>query len=43
MYNVVARGVTAPNVVVGLAVGYGGLAQFMAGMWEVSIATVIRS
>jgi len=34
MYNVKARGVTVPNVVVGLAIGYGGLAQFLAGMWE---------
>ncbi|KAK0544151.1 hypothetical protein OC846_003447 [Tilletia horrida] len=32
MYNVQARGVTEPNVVV--AVGYGGLAQFVAGVWE---------
>lgn len=28
------RGITEPNVVVGLALGYGGLAQFLAGMWE---------
>lgn len=34
LYNVSARGVTAPNAVVGLAVGYGGLAQFVAGVWE---------
>ncbi|CCF53919.1 hypothetical protein NDA18_002060 [Ustilago nuda] len=34
MFNVKARGVTVPNVVVGLAIGYGGLAQFLAGMWE---------
>jgi len=34
MYNVQARGVTEPNVVVGLALGYGGLAQFIAGVWE---------
>ncbi|KAE8210473.1 hypothetical protein CF327_g5660 [Tilletia walkeri] len=34
MYNVQARGVSEPNVVVGLAVGYGGLAQFVAGIWE---------
>ncbi|PWZ02843.1 putative FUN34-transmembrane protein [Testicularia cyperi] len=34
MYNIKARGVSAPNVVVGLALGYGGLAQFLAGMWE---------
>ncbi|PWN27507.1 hypothetical protein BDZ90DRAFT_252773 [Jaminaea rosea] len=34
MYNVQARGVSAPNVVTGLAVGYGGTAQFIAGVWE---------
>ena len=34
MYNVQARGVTEPNVVVGMAVGYGGMAQFVAGVWE---------
>ncbi|UZJ55894.1 hypothetical protein CBS101457_005214 [Exobasidium rhododendri] len=34
LYNVGARGVTAPNAVLGLAIGYGGLAQFVAGVWE---------
>ena len=34
LYNVQARGITAPNAVIGLAVGYGGLAQFVAGVWE---------
>ncbi|OJA10718.1 hypothetical protein AZE42_04271 [Rhizopogon vesiculosus] len=34
LYNVGARGVTAPNVVVGMACFTGGLAQFLAGMWE---------
>jgi succinate-acetate transporter protein len=34
MYNVNARGVHAPNVVVGMAIFTGGLLQFMAGMWE---------
>ncbi|GAA5859865.1 hypothetical protein JCM1840_001771 [Sporobolomyces johnsonii] len=29
-----ARGVTVPNVVVGPALFYGGLAQLLAGMWE---------
>ena len=33
-YNTGARGITIPNVIVGLALGYGGLAQFLAGMWE---------
>ncbi|KAJ8597144.1 hypothetical protein M405DRAFT_620995 [Rhizopogon salebrosus TDB-379] len=34
LYNVNARGVTAPNVVVGMACFCGGLAQLLAGMWE---------
>lgn len=34
LYNVHARHVTVPNVVVGMALFYGGLAQFLAGMWE---------
>jgi len=34
LINVQARSVTVPNVVIGLAFFYGGLAQFMAGMWE---------
>jgi succinate-acetate transporter protein len=34
LINVQARGVTTPNVVVGLAIGYGGLCQLLAGMWE---------
>jgi len=29
-----ARHVAVPNVVVGMALFYGGLAQFLAGMWE---------
>jgi succinate-acetate transporter protein len=29
-----ARHITVPNVVVGMALFYGGLAQFLAGMWE---------
>jgi len=33
-YNVSARGVTAPNVIVGMALGVGGLCQLLAGMWE---------
>jgi len=32
--NVSARGVTTPNVVVGMAMACGGLAQLLAGMWE---------
>ncbi|CAO1636133.1 unnamed protein product [Parajaminaea phylloscopi] len=34
LYNVQARGIQRPNAVVGLAVGYGGTAQFVAGIWE---------
>ncbi|KAH9960037.1 Gpr1 family protein [Lactifluus volemus] len=34
LYNVHARHVIIPNVVVGMALFYGGLAQFLAGMWE---------
>ncbi|KAJ7722337.1 Gpr1 family protein [Mycena metata] len=34
MYNVNARGITTPNVVVGMAIFGGGLTQFIAGMWE---------
>jgi len=34
LYNVHARGILVPNVVVGMAIFCGGLAQFLAGMWE---------
>jgi succinate-acetate transporter protein len=34
LINVQARGVTEPNIVVGMALGCGGLAQLLAGMWE---------
>jgi len=34
LYNVQARGIAHPNVVVGMAVFCGGLAQLLAGMWE---------
>ncbi|PWN88451.1 putative FUN34-transmembrane protein [Acaromyces ingoldii] len=34
LYNVAARGVAVPNAVLGLAIGYGGMAQFVAGVWE---------
>ncbi|KAI0313392.1 GPR1/FUN34/yaaH family-domain-containing protein, partial [Amylostereum chailletii] len=37
LYNVNARHITTPNVVVGLALFYGGLAQFLAGMWEFAV------
>lgn len=34
MYNVNVRDIHTPNVVVGMACFAGGLAQFVAGMWE---------
>lgn len=34
LYNIGTRGITAPNLVVGMAVFCGGLAQLLAGMWE---------
>ncbi|KAJ7263958.1 FUN34 transmembrane protein [Mycena rebaudengoi] len=34
LYNLQAHGVSHPNVVVGMTIFAGGLAQFMAGMWE---------
>ncbi|KAJ7171240.1 Gpr1 family protein [Mycena filopes] len=34
LYNVSARGIHHPNVVVGMALFTGGLAQLLAGMWE---------
>ena len=33
LINVGTRGLTAPNIVVALAFGYGGLVQLLAGMW----------
>ncbi|KAJ5234843.1 uncharacterized protein N7469_004011 [Penicillium citrinum] len=35
--NMGARDLTAPNIVVGLAYGYGGLVQLLAGMWEMAV------
>ena len=35
LINLGTRGLTAPNVVVSLAFGYGGLVQLLAGMWYV--------
>ncbi|KAK3362015.1 GPR1/FUN34/yaaH family-domain-containing protein [Lasiosphaeria ovina] len=35
--NLGARGVSAPNVVVPLALGYGGVVQLLAGMWEMAV------
>lgn len=39
LINVQARGVTVPNIVVGLAFFYGGLAQLVAGMFAVAEGT----
>ena len=38
LYNVQARHITVPNVVVGMALFVGGAAQFVAGMWEFATA-----
>ncbi|KAB5567002.1 GPR1/FUN34/yaaH family-domain-containing protein [Coniochaeta sp. 2T2.1] len=35
--NLQTRGVTAPNIAVPLALGYGGLVQLLAGMWEMAV------
>lgn len=37
MFNAQAMGITTPNVVVSLAVFYGGLIQLLAGMWEIAL------
>ena len=37
LVNVHARHVTTPNIVVGLALFYGGLVQLLAGMWEFAV------
>ncbi|KAH9475870.1 Accumulation of dyads protein 2 [Psilocybe cubensis] len=34
LYNLQTRGIHTPNVVVGMAIFCGGLAQLLAGMWE---------
>ena len=34
MFNVQARGITTPNVILGMALGYGGLVQLIAGIEE---------
>ncbi|KAB5589245.1 BIR domain-containing protein [Ceratobasidium theobromae] len=34
LYNIGARGISVPNVVVAMAMGVGGLCQLLAGMWE---------
>lgn len=37
LINCEARGVTVPNIVVGLAFFYGGMAQLVAGMFEIAV------
>ncbi|CCF58744.1 hypothetical protein KAFR_0F01480 [Kazachstania africana CBS 2517] len=37
MFNARAQGITTPNVVVGLAMFYGGLVQMIAGIWEIAL------
>ncbi|KAF2794785.1 hypothetical protein K505DRAFT_22528 [Melanomma pulvis-pyrius CBS 109.77] len=37
LINVGARDLTAPNLVVALAYGYGGVVQLLAGMWEMAV------
>ena len=36
-HAVKTRGITVPNIVVGSALFYGGLAQLLAGMWEFAV------
>lgn len=40
LVNAQARDVTVPNIVVGLAMFYGGLVQLAAGMWEIALNNV---
>lgn len=35
--NLNARGITAPQIAVPLAFGYGGVVQLLAGMWEMAV------
>lgn len=37
LINMNTRSVAEPNLVVGLAFGYGGLVQLLAGMWEMAV------
>ncbi|CAK7208067.1 Meiotically up-regulated protein 86 protein [Sporothrix eucalyptigena] len=37
LINLQTRGVTEPNIVASLALGYGGLVQLLAGMWEMAV------
>lgn len=37
LINIQTRGIEHPNIVCGLAYGYGGLVQLLAGMWEFAV------
>ncbi|KAI1500148.1 GPR1/FUN34/yaaH family-domain-containing protein [Biscogniauxia marginata] len=37
LINVGARGISAANIALALAYGYGGLVQLLAGMWEMAV------
>jgi len=37
LVNVQTRMIAGPNLVVGIAFGYGGLVQLLAGMWEMAV------
>ncbi|KAI1849069.1 hypothetical protein JX265_011268 [Neoarthrinium moseri] len=37
LINMGARNIAAPNIVLALAYGYGGLVQLLAGMWEMAV------
>lgn len=34
LFNIGARGISSPNGIIGMALAYGGTAQFIAGVWE---------
>jgi hypothetical protein len=42
LVNARAGGVTVPAVVVGIAYGYGGLVQLLAGMWEFAVGSMLN-
>lgn len=37
LINLGTRGLHVPNIVIGVAFGYGGLVQLLAGMWEMAV------
>ncbi|KAI9754471.1 MAG: hypothetical protein M1815_005616 [Lichina confinis] len=43
LINIKARGLTKPNLVVSLAYGYGGLLQFISGMWEIVMGNTLAA